>query len=94
MGVVEKQRINMQYELYKYLKENGIDVVPDSSKYTMHEKTVIVDDYIVVTGSYNPTGAGNTKNDENMLIIYDKNLASIMNARFYRIHNESKTQGI
>ncbi|MBU0929562.1 MAG: hypothetical protein KJ623_00645 [Nanoarchaeota archaeon] len=91
-GVVEKQRINMQYERYKFLKENGLDIKADSNPYLLHDKTWIIDDNIVIIGSYNPTSAGNTKNDENILIIYDKNLAGKMNNRFNEIYE--KAQGI
>jgi phospholipase D len=42
----------------------------------MHHKVFIIDKEAVVTGSYNPTKSGNTRNDENMLIIHDKEIAN------------------
>jgi phosphatidylserine/phosphatidylglycerophosphate/cardiolipin synthase-like enzyme len=42
----------------------------------MHHKTFIVDDNIVITGSYNPTASGTEKNDENILIIYSDDVAN------------------
>ncbi|MBS3163402.1 hypothetical protein J4427_01810 [Candidatus Woesearchaeota archaeon] len=91
-GVLEKQRRNMQYEKYNFLKENGVDVRLDSNPYLLHDKTFIIDNNILVLGSYNPTSAGNNKNDENILIIYNKELANKMNSRFSGIYNQS--QGI
>lgn len=90
-GVVEKRRINMLGEKYKELKDYGMDVRADSNKYLLHDKTWIINDEIIVIGSYNPTGSGNSKNDENILIIYDKNLAAKMLNRFDRIYNESQS---
>lgn len=90
-GVVEKQRINMEYEQYKNLKSNGIDIKADSNKYLLHDKTWIIDDTIII-GSYNPTSSGNTRNDENMLIIKDAKLADKMKIRFNEIY--AKAQAI
>ncbi|MBT4541177.1 hypothetical protein HOC35_06720 [Candidatus Woesearchaeota archaeon] len=41
----------------------------------MHHKTFIIDDNIVITGSYNPSASGTGKNDENILIIYSEEVA-------------------
>ena len=35
----------------------------------------IIDNETVVTGSFNPTLSGDTRNDENILIIHDKEIA-------------------
>jgi len=87
-GVVEKQRVNMQYEKARFLKENGISVKADTNKYLLHDKVFIINNEILVLGSYNPTSAGNTKNDENLLIIYNKELANKMGSRFNEIYSK------
>jgi phosphatidylserine/phosphatidylglycerophosphate/cardiolipin synthase-like enzyme len=69
-GLMETRRLNMQYNQYKNL--NSINITPDTNPHIMHHKVFIVDNKAVLTGSYNPTKAGNTKNDENILIIHDK----------------------
>ena len=89
-GVVEKQRVNMQYEKARFLKENGISVKADTNKYLLHDKVFIINNEILVLGSYNPTSAGNTKNDENLLIIYNKELANKMGSRFNEIYSKSE----
>ena len=43
----------------------------------MHEKIVLIDDKIVIVGSYNPTRSADTKNEENILIIKDENISKI-----------------
>ncbi|MDD5651312.1 MAG: phospholipase D-like domain-containing protein [Candidatus Nanoarchaeia archaeon] len=89
-GVVEKQRINMQYEQGKYLRQNLIDVKVDSNPYLLHDKTWIINNEIIVIGSYNPTSAANTKNDENILIIHNKELANKMKLRFEEIYSKAQ----
>ena len=51
----------------------------------MHHKVFIIDNKIVVTGSYNPTKNGNEHNDENMLIMHDAMLAEKYVAEFSRL---------
>ncbi len=82
-GVMEKTQIS-NYSEYSRLKENNVDVIKDKNKYNMHHKVFIVDD-IVITGSYNPTSAGNKKNDENLLIIHDPRLAELYTEEFNRV---------
>lgn len=86
-GVMEKKRINMQYNNYKFLKENKINVIPDKNSYTMHHKIFIIDNNTVITGSYNPTKSANEKNDENILIIHDKKIAEKYVKEFKSLFN-------
>jgi phosphatidylserine/phosphatidylglycerophosphate/cardiolipin synthase-like enzyme len=73
-GVMEARQVT-KYSVYDLLKYQGIDVVKDGNKQNMHHKTFIIDESTVVTGSFNPTGGGDTRNDENILIITDKDIA-------------------
>lgn len=73
-GVLEK-RSKSKYSEYDKLKENDIDVKWDGYKYVMHHKVFIIDNKTLITGSFNPSKAGDTRNDENILIIHDENIA-------------------
>lgn len=42
----------------------------------LHHKVFIIDERIVITGSYNPTANGNERNNENVLIIHSAAVAS------------------
>jgi phosphatidylserine/phosphatidylglycerophosphate/cardiolipin synthase-like enzyme len=53
----------------------------------MRHKVIIIDKKIVVTGSMNPTSSGNLRNDENVLIIYDENIAKKYLNEFERMKN-------
>ena len=68
--LVEKTRIT-RYSAVHALQAQNITVYNDTNPYTMHHKTIIVDNATVITGSYNPTAAATSKNDENLLIIRD-----------------------
>jgi phosphatidylserine/phosphatidylglycerophosphate/cardiolipin synthase-like enzyme len=51
----------------------------------IHHKTFIIDGTTVITGSYNPTRSGTERNDENLLIIRDRNIAAAFTAEFERL---------
>ena len=74
-GIMESKRTTMQYNKYRYLTENNITVHKDINKYNLHHKVFIIDNETVITGSYNPTKSGNERNDENILIIKNKEIA-------------------
>ncbi len=73
-GIFEKFG-KSQYSEYYDLEDNGIDVKWDEYSYFIHHKVFIIDNRTVITGSFNPTKAGDEKNDENILIIHDENIA-------------------
>ena len=75
-GVVDSSQASNKFSQFERLRQFGINVKKDSNKYKMHHKVFIIDNQTVVTGSFNPTSSGDTKNDENLLIIYDKKIAN------------------
>ena len=85
-GLFENRGSGSEYSQYNRLKDFGIDVRLDKNPYTMHHKVFIIDERIVITGSMNPTGAGDGKNDENVLIIHDKTIAEKYVEEFWRLY--------
>ena len=75
-GVVDAGQSSNKFSQLKRLQENGIHVIKDKNKYKMHHKVFIIDNETVATGSFNPTASGDEKNDENVIIIHDKNITS------------------
>ncbi|MBT4651615.1 hypothetical protein HOC13_03780 [Candidatus Woesearchaeota archaeon] len=53
-------------------------------------KCFIIDQETIITGSMNPTGGGDTRNDENILIIKDKDLAEKFMEEFEKVYAEAK----
>ena len=87
-GVMEARQVT-KYSVYDLLKYQDIDVVKDGNKQNMHHKTFIIDKETVVTGSMNPTGGGDTRNDENILIITDKDIAKEFMEEYHKVREET-----
>lgn len=75
-GIVDSSQSSNKYSQLKRLQEAGVNVEKDKNKYKMHHKVFIIDNETVATGSFNPTSSGDEKNDENLLIVHDKNITS------------------
>jgi len=90
-GVLDKTwNENSRYSKYDYLKENGVDVLKDGNKFTLHDKVMIIDSGIVITGSYNYTVSADEDNAENLVILYNKNIASKYKNEFEIIYNQGE----
>lgn len=57
-------------------KHRALAALPFARSGNIHHKVFIIDSNTVITGSYNPTRNGNERNDENILIINDPQVAS------------------
>jgi len=70
---------------YENLREAGLDVRLDGNPKNMHHKVIIIDEQIVITGSYNFSRSAEERNDENTLIIYSAEVAELFLIEFDRI---------
>ncbi|MEM1677019.1 MAG: phospholipase D family protein, partial [Nitrososphaerota archaeon] len=82
--VFEKDQVN-QYSEYDKLRESNVKVYLDGNRYTMHHKVMIIDSYIVVTGSYNWSYSAEHRNDENFVIIKSERIGALFEKEFERI---------
>ena len=82
---MEKKQHNAFDEFAK-LEHANIPVVWDTNKYNMHHKVFIIDSKTVITGSFNPTKNGEMNNDENILIIHDKEIAQQYEDEFESVY--------
>ena len=62
-----------------------VDLRLDSNPDSMHHKVIIVDEAVVVTGSYNFSRSAEELNDENIVILYSKEAAAEYLVEFKRI---------
>jgi len=90
-GVFDEDFNQNQYSKYDYLKDAGIDVKIDGNSFLLHDKVMMFDDSIVVTGSYNFTISANSKNAENSLIITDDKIYKEYEDEFFKIYDEAKS---
>ena len=86
--VFEKSQIN-KYSMYWKLLEAGIPVANDTNSKSMHDKVMVVDDIIVLTGSYNWSNNAEKYNNENLVVIKGKWVADKYEAEFEKIWNQS-----
>jgi len=85
-GIMEARQVT-KHSQFARLIYSGINITKISHKGRMHHKVFIIDNKTVITGSFNPTGGGNTRNDENLLIIKDKDIAEMFMEEFELIKN-------
>lgn len=66
----------------------GLDVRLDGNPKNMHHKIIIIDQNIVIAGSYNYSYYAETRNDENTIILHDPEIANIFEREFHRVFEE------
>jgi phosphatidylserine/phosphatidylglycerophosphate/cardiolipin synthase-like enzyme len=90
-GVFETTGSGTKYSEYGPFKAAGLDVRRDGdTKVILHHKLFIIDDKIVVTGSYNFSRNADKSNDENLLILSDADLARRYSEEFRRLYAQSQ----
>jgi len=89
-GVFERKGSKTEYSQYTKMKIESIPVRLDGNRYAMHHKVIIIDDDIVITGSFNISKNANRRNDENIVIIGSKEIALKYIEEFNRIYGRGK----
>ena len=87
--VFEERQLNTISEHVK-LKGAGIEVRVDTNSRYMHDKVMIVDEVIVITGSYDWSETAEIHNDENLIVISSAQIASVYEEEFSRIWDLSR----
>jgi phosphatidylserine/phosphatidylglycerophosphate/cardiolipin synthase-like enzyme len=76
-GVMDQGQVaSNQGTEYDLFGQALLDVRLDGISGLMHHKVIIIDEQIVITGSYNFTASAETRNDENVVIIFDPDVAA------------------
>lgn len=89
-GVFETTGSNTRFSEYGRMKDAGLDVWQDGSPYAMHHKVIVVDEKVVIFGSFNFSDNADESNDENLLIVHDPALAKEFKAEYDRVLNLAK----
>jgi phosphatidylserine/phosphatidylglycerophosphate/cardiolipin synthase-like enzyme len=74
-ALLDKSQRNEKYSSADFLANQGVPTKIDANHAIAHNKVMIIDGEVVITGSFNFTKAAQEKNAENVLIIRDKPLA-------------------
>jgi phosphatidylserine/phosphatidylglycerophosphate/cardiolipin synthase-like enzyme len=85
-GVMETEQVNSNVGTeFDPFNQAGLNVLRDANEGQMHHKVMILDESIVVLGSYNFTNSAETRNDEALLVIYNEQIAAQFMAEFDRV---------
>jgi len=82
---LDKEQVEYQYSQSRFLVQKGIKVRISTNNYIMHNKFAIIDNHILLTGSYNWTFSANNRNDENLMVIDDPELIEIFQNQFVNL---------
>ncbi len=86
-GVMDNEQINSNAGTeYDPFQQAGLDVLRDGSPGQMHHKFMVIDNSIVIFGSYNFSNSAEVRNDENLLVIYNTAIAAQFIAQFQRVN--------
>lgn len=89
-GVMDQEQISSnQGTEYDPFKQADLDVRIDGNAGQMHHKVFIVDEKIVVVGSYNFSQSAEERNDENIIIVYNEVIAEQFMLEFERVQSQA-----
>jgi len=90
-GVMDHSQVasNREFGEYEVLVQAGLDVHEDGIDGLMHHKVFIIDEQIVITGSYNFSRSAEERNDENILVIYNTDIAQEFLKEFTRVQAQA-----
>lgn len=89
-GVVETRQ-NSQHSMFERLnRQPGVEVLLDGNPFNMHHKVIIVDDAVVITGSFNFSTSAAHGNDENIVIIHNPKVAARFDEEFQRVYRAAQ----
>jgi phosphatidylserine/phosphatidylglycerophosphate/cardiolipin synthase-like enzyme len=71
---------------------NGLDVRLDGNPANMHHKVIIIDEKTVITGSYNFSVSAEKRNDENIVVIHNEEIATQFLNEFARVYAQAQRQ--
>jgi phosphatidylserine/phosphatidylglycerophosphate/cardiolipin synthase-like enzyme len=89
-GVMENDQVNTNMGTeYDPFKQAGLDVRRDGNAGLMHHKVIIIDRTIVITGSYNFSASAETRNDENVVVIHNVDVAAQYLKEFQKVYDQA-----
>ncbi len=82
---LDKDQVDYQYSQSRFLVQKGIKTRISTNNYIMHNKFAIIDNRILLTGSYNWTFSADNRNDENLMVIDDLEIIEIFQNQFVNL---------
>jgi phosphatidylserine/phosphatidylglycerophosphate/cardiolipin synthase-like enzyme len=83
---LDSKEVNAEHSKSRFFIKEGIENVRlSSNRYLMHNKFAIIDNKIVITGSYNWTASAGQRNDENLLVLDEEKIVKKYQDYFYHL---------
>lgn len=82
---LDRSQIASSYSVSRLLVQKGIKVRISTNNYIMHHKFAIIDNRLLLTGSYNWTFSANNRNDENLMVIDDPEIIARYQNQFKKL---------
>jgi len=82
---LDKEQVDYKYSQSRFLVQKGIKIRISTNNYIMHNKFAIIDNRILLTGSYNWTFSANNRNDENLMVIDDPEIIEVFQNQFVNL---------
>ena len=73
--ILDALSASSKYSKHETLRHAGIPVKTENFAGKMHTKTIVIDDEYLILGSMNFSYSGNNKNDENLIVLKNKEAA-------------------
>ena len=80
--ILDRSRTEMENEQAEFIVQNDVPTFIDDKHTTAHNKVIIIDGNVVITGSFNFTDQSENENAENLLVIRDKGIADKFTANW------------
>lgn len=91
-GVFENRSSTASWSQMVPLVCENIPVKQDGNPNTFHHKVIVIDNEIVITGSYNFSDSARDDNSENVLIIHSPQIAQQFTEEFNRRFNDTRAE--
>jgi len=82
---LDQDQVDYKYSQSRFLVQKGIKTRISTNNCIMHHKFAIIDNHLLLTGSYNWTFSANNRNDENLMVIDDPELIEIFQNQFVHL---------
>ena len=91
--ILDKSQRTERYSSATFLLNEGITPLIDAKHAIAHNKVMVIDGEVVLTGSFNFTKAAEQSNAENLLVIRDAALASKYDKNWHEHEGHSQVYG-
>ena len=88
--LIDKSQLRAKHSQLSFISRKGVPVFIDPAVGIAHNKVMIIDERMILTGSFNWSKAADSKNAENLLFIDDPSLAQIYKKNWEQRTNQAK----